>query len=286
MRWFSSIYTVGQRSLGLNCGHHSYYSYQDHHQQVTTLRGDVLRITVMRDYGGVWADATMYCVLPLDSWLAQALGTGDFFAFAAPTFKEPKTPASLNVCQGCEPPGGTPVPDTTRCRALNRRGLRTERSSNSFLASVRQSYLAEVMYDTFVLQMLRTLRLTKDENYHDAFENLARNNATFRAAWFSVAEITSKRVVTALPVSGAHASNPIAKLTPALKSRIDDICAPMFKMTWKGIDNRSTFSEDTVQGYLFQRSATYLRGALQVCGPEHAWPCHYSSLDRAVSGEY
>lgn len=230
----------------------------------------------MRNYGGVWVDATMFCVLPLDLWLPQALGTSGFFSFAAPTIKQAKTQESLNVCRGCEPPGIT-IADAGRCRALNQRRLRTERPSNSFMASLPQSLVASAMYATFVECMLRTRLVTTENNYHSLFEHLARTNDTFRAAWFEVPEITSRRVVTALPVSGAHARNPVANLTSTLKSRIDRICAPMFKMTYKGVENRSTFPVDTVQGYLFQRSTSSLLAALQLCGPEHVWPCHYHS---------
>ena len=245
----------------------------------TAARGDILRITLMRDFGGVWVDATMFCALPLDHWIPQALGDGGFFSFAAPTMKQPKTPETLNVCRGCEPPG-EPIAAAGRCRALNDRRSRTERPSNSFMASVPQSYVARAMYDSFVGHMLRTRLVTPRHGYHDMFEQLARTNATFRAAWFAIPEITSMRVVTALPISGAHA-NPVARLTPALKSRIDRVCAPMFKMTYKGVENRSAFADDTVQGYLFQRTASYLPTALRSCGPEQRWPCHYTRLAAA-----
>lgn len=106
----------------------------------TAARGDILRVTLMRDYGGAWVDATMFCNLPLDTWLLQALGTGGFFSFAAPTLRQPKTPETLDVCRGCEPPGA-PTAAEGRCRALNEKNSRTERPSNSFMASVRRSYV-------------------------------------------------------------------------------------------------------------------------------------------------
>jgi hypothetical protein len=41
---------------------------------------DVVRMALLLRYGGVWADATTYCLRPLDDWLAPMLGWG-FFAF-------------------------------------------------------------------------------------------------------------------------------------------------------------------------------------------------------------
>jgi hypothetical protein len=45
---------------------------------------DLLRIVLMRDQGGVWADATVWCTRPLDHWLPMVMCQSDFFAFARP----------------------------------------------------------------------------------------------------------------------------------------------------------------------------------------------------------
>jgi hypothetical protein len=44
---------------------------------------DVVRIELLSRYGGVWADATAYCLEPLDRWLPPRMTAG-FFAFARP----------------------------------------------------------------------------------------------------------------------------------------------------------------------------------------------------------
>lgn len=41
---------------------------------------DVVRLALLLRYGGVWADATTFCLRPLDDWLAPLLVSG-FFAF-------------------------------------------------------------------------------------------------------------------------------------------------------------------------------------------------------------
>merc|ERR1740123_1194005 len=42
---------------------------------------DLLRLALLAFYGGVWADSTMLCRRPLDSWLPEAAASG-FFAYA------------------------------------------------------------------------------------------------------------------------------------------------------------------------------------------------------------
>lgn len=44
---------------------------------------DMLRISLLRRYGGVWADATVWCAKPLDLWLDDVTRSG-FFAFERP----------------------------------------------------------------------------------------------------------------------------------------------------------------------------------------------------------
>ncbi len=44
---------------------------------------EVIRINLVSKFGGVWADATVFCCQPLDEWLPRVMTTG-FFAFEKP----------------------------------------------------------------------------------------------------------------------------------------------------------------------------------------------------------
>ncbi len=44
---------------------------------------DIVRLCLLRKEGGVWADATVFCRVPLDEWLPE-YGASGFFAFANP----------------------------------------------------------------------------------------------------------------------------------------------------------------------------------------------------------
>jgi hypothetical protein len=45
---------------------------------------DILRIKLLLEQGGVWADATLLPIRPLDDWLPAETAPGGFFAFARP----------------------------------------------------------------------------------------------------------------------------------------------------------------------------------------------------------
>ena len=42
---------------------------------------DIIRIGLIKKYGGLWVDATTYCTRPLDEWLEDYIEKG-FFAFS------------------------------------------------------------------------------------------------------------------------------------------------------------------------------------------------------------
>lgn len=45
---------------------------------------DVLRVKLLRDEGGIWVDAALFPVTPLEAWLSPLMAGTDFFAFARP----------------------------------------------------------------------------------------------------------------------------------------------------------------------------------------------------------
>ena len=47
--------------------------YFDHHRAAYS---DLLRLKLLRTYGGVWADATLLCMCPLDTWLHTLMPNG------------------------------------------------------------------------------------------------------------------------------------------------------------------------------------------------------------------
>ena len=48
-----------------------------------TKQSNLIRLQLLSDYGGVWADATLLCLRPLDEWIDECTASG-FFAFAFP----------------------------------------------------------------------------------------------------------------------------------------------------------------------------------------------------------
>ena len=50
---------------------------------------DLIRISLLKEYGGLWVDATTYCTTPLDNWLEEYIEKG-FFGFSCESGLETK----------------------------------------------------------------------------------------------------------------------------------------------------------------------------------------------------
>lgn len=78
---------------------------------------DLLRLELLDQYGGVWADATCLCSSPLDRWLPQVTGAEQFFAFRGPSAD--RIVSSWFLYAGCNNPLIHAWADEFRKRVFN-----------------------------------------------------------------------------------------------------------------------------------------------------------------------
>ena len=45
------------------------------------MQANLIRLALLKEFGGVWADATTLCIKPLDAYIDQAVASSGFFAF-------------------------------------------------------------------------------------------------------------------------------------------------------------------------------------------------------------
>jgi hypothetical protein len=44
-------------------------------------KSDIIRLSLLKNHGGVWADATMLCMQPLDSWVDEAVNASGMWMY-------------------------------------------------------------------------------------------------------------------------------------------------------------------------------------------------------------
>ena len=62
---------------------------------------DIIRICLLKKYGGVWADATLWCVRPLDDWIESVCDRSGFFAYDKPGPDRPISSWFLAASRDC-----------------------------------------------------------------------------------------------------------------------------------------------------------------------------------------
>ena len=49
------------------------YIYDENKKISPQAKSDIIRLSLLKNYGGVWADSTLLCMQPLDHWIYEAI---------------------------------------------------------------------------------------------------------------------------------------------------------------------------------------------------------------------
>ncbi len=216
---------------------------------------DIVRIHLLKQYGGVWADATCFCCRPLDEWLYDYLDSG-FFAFSRP--KQDRMISSWFLAAA---PGNRLV--ETYCGAtcnywLKNPTLRPAAWNDRWIDACRRaalnywskepdwrfiepddalSRLLKTRYiQSFLLQrpwlwhtflFTKILRRFPNFWFHYLFERCYRNDRSFREIWDATLKISAD-----IP----HRLQNVGLLRPIpdqVKQEVDSRTVPLYKLTWK-----------------------------------------------------
>ena len=115
---------------------------------------NLVRLKLLRDQGGVWADATTICRVALDDWLPLVMSHCDFFAFSAPGLDRPL--------------------------------------ANWFLVARPDSFIVHAMLGAARKFWRNQVRMTRVYHWqHYTFDWLLRTSPAFRRAWAETPRISA-----------------------------------------------------------------------------------------------
>lgn len=204
-------------------------------------RADLLRLDLLSRHGGVWADATCFCMQPLDRWLPPNLDSG-FFAFSRPhphriisSWFLAAEPQNILVWRLFEFMfgywGSHPFRSERQhlsSRALNRCLRMSPHTRAWWFSTVLKDWLAISPYYAL----------------HFAFENLIREDPECARAWERTPE------VSAVPPHRLRRAGLLAPASVATRSEIDRRVVPIYKTAW---NLKRTIPDDSNLGYLLRR---------------------------------
>jgi mannosyltransferase OCH1-like enzyme len=57
------------------------YIYDNNKDISYAAKSDIIRLSLLKNHGGVWADSTLLCMQPLDSWVEKAIEKSNFWMY-------------------------------------------------------------------------------------------------------------------------------------------------------------------------------------------------------------
>jgi hypothetical protein len=202
---------------------------------------DLLRLDLLTNHGGVWVDATCFCMLPLDEWLFPYMESG-FFAFDRPGRDRIMSSWFLAA-----EPGNHLVSHMFTFMPSYWISSRVRRDSRDPLVWIL-TQLLQVSPQTrgwWFSHLLRD-RLGMIPYYavHYGFEKLIREDPECGQIWSHTPKISA---------DGPHrlfAAGLLSPATDSVRAEIDRREVPVYKTTWKLED--STIPSGSVLGYLLE----------------------------------
>ena len=121
------------------------------------VRADIIRTLLLKFYGGVWVDATLFCTIPLDKWLFKYFNIKnieDFFLF---TFKKKYS------------------------------------ISNWFMVSHKNNYIINTFCNNFLIYFKFNLVAKHYFQFYDVFKKLLKEDNTFSQYFYKNNKLSSEK---------------------------------------------------------------------------------------------
>lgn len=216
-------------------------------KKVTSLclahQSDLVRLALLSKYGGVWADATTFCMKPLNNWIDDCTTSG-FFAFYKPSryrilsnwfiASEKNSPIVSKLYKNLTLfwMKNDIKEQTNLQRKVTRRLFkilnRNEKTAKYWLTPIVIKLLREYPYYVF----------------HFLFERLISTDPESQTIWKNTKKLSAKDP-QAIKRNGL-----LSLATESTKKQIDDKQVPMYKLTWKY--DRTKYSSSSLLFYLIQ----------------------------------
>ena len=207
---------------------------------------DLIRINLLKKFGGVWVDATCYCCKPLDDWLPNYMSTG-FFAFYKPGIDRPISSWFLASSLNSK--------ITLRyCNEVNKYWSKNhfsnqEKKIGKFIVTHLQSLMKHTRYETtkfkFLFFIMNILKVYPYFWFHYIFALIIRKDKSFKKKWESTNKYSAD-IPHRLQQFGLF-----KPLSDSIKLCIVEKKDPLYKLKWKNNDNE--YFKDNVINYLLEQ---------------------------------
>jgi hypothetical protein len=227
---------------------HKYIQIDLTEKKLATLsvqhKSDLIRLKLLSTYGGVWADATTFCMYPLTSWIDEC-STSGFFAFYKPG------PDRIMSNWFMVSEKGSPIVSELYEKLILYWEKNDFEAPNRFQKKIRKKLnsvlsLNEVTAKIWLTPVVtKLLKIYPYYVFHYIFENIVSTSQTSRLIW------TNTKKVSAEAPHKIQEHGLMSPLTDSIKSHIDNKETPLYKLNWRKCDPDLNLSDTTIS-YLLQ----------------------------------
>lgn len=209
-----------------------------------TKKSDLLRLQLLEKHGGVWADGTVFCTTPLDSWLSDYIETG-FFAFRNPG------PDRLLSTWFLASEKNLPIISNTKTRFIeffsethfDNESLH-KKLIHPFVRLLlnRSSRTTKFWMSDFVA---KRLKIYPYFILHYLFERSIHSDMEFWRTW------NSTKMISAYEPHAIFNHGLTRRINAKIKYHIDNKISPLYKLSWKF--NSYKLTAESAMSYLFDK---------------------------------
>ncbi|WP_107667560.1 capsular polysaccharide synthesis protein [Cyanothece sp. BG0011] len=208
-------------------------------------KANLVRLELLSKYGGVWADATSLCRVPLDSWLEDYTQAG-FFAF---TYKTRGYGWILNWFLASEPSNPITVSMNQTLTAFYRDnkfyhgGIIAKKRIKFLEKFLNRKYKTTRFWSSWFVRKI--FKVYPYFIFHYIFANLINSDREL---------LKQYQLMKPYPPNGEILGRYglLRPLTPELKERIDSRIDPVYKLTYKY--NQEKYSSSSILYYLLEKT--------------------------------
>lgn len=197
-----------------------------------THLSDVIRICLLEKYGGLWVDATTYCVKPLDDWLLQYITSG-FFAFN--NIKPEHHILMSNWFLYADK-------DNYLIKKQKQTVIDYIHKSKVGIGLIHPSFSATTTYDWINNKYDKEFYFW----FHMLFTDSYQSDNVFKSIWDNTPKYASDTPHTVQLGIGM-----LIEMNDTIQKRITDTDAPLHKLTYRYDENE--FKKGCVLDYLFEQ---------------------------------
>src|SRR5215471_13907354 len=211
-------------------------------------RADLLRLDLLAHHGGVWVDATSFCMQPLDDWLVPNMESG-FFAF-----HQPGPDRIISNWFLAAVPGNVLVSRLFALMAAHWGDHAFRSQQRQFLTKALTKLLQKSPRTRalwFSRPFTNWLALSPYYAFHYGFEKLVRGDPECASVWCRTPKISANNP------HRLYRAGLLSPATEAMRSEIDRREVPVYKTTWR-IDDQA-IPPGSALGYLLE--ATRVKAA-------------------------